>query len=262
MLRVLIVDDEKLARERIMDLLAHEPDVEVVGVASNGQGAIDEIRELSPDLVFLDVQMPGKTGLDVVRELGPDELPAIIFVTAYDQYAINAFEVAAVDYLLKPFDDERFEQAFRRARRAIELEQVGRLTAQLRAVLQGSTATSAPPGRNASASGYLDRIPVEGRGQVRVVPVSEIEYITAEGPYVQLHTAAQTYHVRERMQSLESKLDPQQFLRIHRSTIVRVDLIDKLLRAGGGDYSVKLKNGVELNVSRTRIEELERRLGL
>src|SRR5690606_27782568 len=103
MLRVLIVDDEKLARERIMDLLAHEPDVEVVGVASNGQGAIDEIRELSPDLVFLDVQMPGKTGLDVVRELGPDELPAIIFVTAYDQYAINAFEVAAVDYLLKPF---------------------------------------------------------------------------------------------------------------------------------------------------------------
>lgn len=258
MLRVLIVDDEKLARERIADLLAREPDVEIVGMASTGQGAIDEIRELDPDLVFLDVQMPGKTGLDVVRELGPEGMPATIFVTAYDQYAISAFEVAAVDYLLKPFDDERFEQAFRRARRAIELEQVDKLTAQLRAVLQGEEAGGAQRASNA----YLDRIPVEGKGQVRVVPVSEIEYITSEGPYVRLHTANHTYYLRERMQTLEQKLDPQQFLRIHRSTIVRLDLIDKLLRAGGGDYSVKLKNGVELNVSRTRIEELEHRLGL
>ncbi len=258
MLRVLIVDDEKLARERIADLLAREPDVEIVGMASTGQGAIDEIRELDPDLVFLDVQMPGKTGLDVVRELGPENMPAIIFVTAYDQYAISAFEVAAVDYLLKPFDDERFEQAFRRARRTIELQQVDKLTAQLRAVLQGENGGSSPRAGNA----YLDRIPVESKGQVRVVPVSDIEYITAEGPYVQLHTANHTYHLRERMQTLEQKLDPQQFLRIHRSTIIRLDLIDKLLRAGGGDYSVKLKNGVELNVSRTRIEDLERRLGL
>ncbi|HET9439457.1 MAG TPA: LytTR family DNA-binding domain-containing protein [Longimicrobiales bacterium] len=260
MLRVLIVDDEKLARERIADLLARERDVEVVGTASNGGGAIAEIRDLDPDLVFLDVQMPGKTGLDVVRELGADGMPPTIFVTAYDQYAIKAFELAAIDYLLKPFDDERFEQAFRRARRAIELEQVDRLSTQLRAVLQGAATVSGPASRNAPQ--YLDRIPVEGKGQVRVVPVTDIDYISAEGPYVEIHAGTASYHVRERMQALEQKLDPQQFLRIHRSTIVRLDLIDKLLRAGGGDYSVKLKNGVELNVSRTRIEELERRLGL
>ncbi len=260
MLRVLIVDDEKLARERIADLLAREPDVEVVGIASNGQGAIDEIRELDPDLVFLDVQMPGKTGLDVVREIGPGAMPATIFVTAYDQYAVNAFDLAAVDYLLKPFDDERFEQAFRRARRTIELEAVDQLSGRLRAVLGGKTA----PTHNQTTAGgnFIDRVPVEGKGQVRVVPVQDIDYISAEGPYVQLHAGEQTYHVRERMQVLERKLDPQQFLRIHRSTIVRLDLIDTLLRAGGGDYSVKLKNGVVLNVSRTRVDELEQRLGL
>ncbi len=260
MLRVLIVDDERLARERIAELLAREQDVQIVGMASNGQGAIDEIRELDPDLVFLDVQMPGKTGLDIVREIGPDEMPATIFVTAYDQYAITAFDLAAVDYLLKPFDDERFEQAFRRARRAIELAQVDRLTAQLRSVLQGHARPITTDGGR--PSGYLDRIPVESKGQVRVVSVQDIDYISAEGPYVQIHAGAATHHVRERMQALEKKLDPQQFLRIHRSTIVRLELIDKLLRAGGGDYSVKLKNGVELNVSRTRIEDLERRLGL
>src|SRR5919108_4152957 len=146
-LRVLIVDDEPLARQRLEDLLHQEPGVEIVGTADSGDAAIEAIRDWKPDLLFLDVQMPGKTGLDVVREVGADAMPATIFVTAYDQYALKAFEMAAVDYVVKPFDDERFEQAFRRARRMVELEEVGRLRSQLLAVLQGAGTASAkaPP---------------------------------------------------------------------------------------------------------------------
>src|SRR5262245_39112574 len=189
---------------------------------------------LKPDLVFLDIQMPGKTGLDVIREIGPDEMPATVFVTAYDQYALKAFDLAAIDYLVKPFDDERFEQAFARARRLIELAEVGRLTEQLRAVLQGGGGAAAP----ASAAGkpeYLERIAVETRGQVRVVPVDDIEYITASGPYAELHAGGRAHVIRERMQMLEERLDPAKFFRIHRSAIVRLDQIETLLRDPGGD---------------------------
>jgi two-component system LytT family response regulator len=262
-LRVLVVDDEPLARQRLTELLREQPDVEIVGYATNGAGAIDEIRELDPDLVFLDVQMPGKTGLDVVRELGPDELPATIFVTAFDQYALNAFDVAAVDYLVKPFDDERFEQAFRRARRLIELEQVGQLAQQLRAVLRETAAPAAEGHRPAATPArYLERVAVESRGQVRVVAVKAIDYISASGAYVLLHADKERFVVRERLQELEDRLDPASFFRIHRSTIVQVDRIEALLRAGGGDYAVRLKGGTELKVSRGRFEELERRLGM
>jgi two-component system LytT family response regulator len=144
-LRVLIVDDEPLARQRLEDLLQQEEGVEIVGTADNGDAAIEAIRDWKPDLLFLDVQMPGKTGLDVAREIGPDAMPATIFVTAYDQYALKAFELAAADYIVKPFDDDRFEQAFRRARRMIELEEVGRLRSQLLAVLQGSGVAAPGP---------------------------------------------------------------------------------------------------------------------
>ncbi len=236
--RVVIVDDEPLARQRIEDLLAKEEGVEIVGEAADGEQAIELIRACRPDLVFLDVQMPGRTGLEVVEEIGAEELPATIFTTAFDQYALKAFEVAAVDYLVKPFDDERFEQAFRRARRNLELQ---------------------PP-----RHGYLERIPVEMRGQLRVVPVSLIDYITASGPYAELHVrfeaGERTFTIRERMQSLEERLDPAVFLRIHRSAIVRLDRVETLLRGSGGDYAVRLKDGTELSVSRARREELEQRL--
>jgi two-component system LytT family response regulator len=260
-LRVLIVDDELLARQRLEDLLGREEGVEVVGTAENGEEAVQSIRDLRPDLVFLDVQMPGKTGLDVVREVGPTAMPLTIFVTAYDQYALKAFDLAAVDYLVKPFDDERFEQAFRRARRMAELETVGRLSSQLLAVLQGAppAGSQAPAAR---ASPYLERIAVDMRGQVRVVPVQQILYITASGPYVEIHTSEKRYIIRERMQTLEERLDPDRFFRIHRSAIVRLDLVETLHRAQGGDYAVQLKGGARLKVSRSRIEELERRIGL
>ena len=263
-LRVLIVDDEPLARQRLEDLLSQEQGVEIVGTADTGDAAIEAIRDWRPDLVFLDVQMPGKTGLDVVREIGAEAMPATIFVTAYDQYALKAFEMAAVDYVVKPFDDERFEQAFRRARRTIELEEVGRLRSQLLAVLQGTA--SGPPAAPARADGkpteYLERIAVETKGQVRVVPVKQIDYIMASGPYAELYVGDRRYIIRERMQTLEERLDPNRFFRIHRSAIVRLDLVETLLRNPGGDYALQLKGGVRLKVSRSRFEELEKRMGL
>ena len=257
-LRVLIVDDEPLARRRLEDLLAKEDDVEIVGTAADGVEAVEMIRRLAPDLFFLDVQMPGMSGLQVVDAIGADRMPATIFTTAFDKYALKAFDVAAVDYLVKPFDDDRFRQAFRRARRTIELREVGKMTKRLAALLkdESAAATVAPSKK------YLERISVESRGQVRVVPVSKVDYITASGPYAELHVGDRTFAIRERMQTLEERLDPAVFIRVHRSAIVRLDRIDALLRSSGGDYAVRLKDGTELPVSRARREELEQRLGV
>jgi two-component system LytT family response regulator len=229
-LRVLIVDDEALARQRLEDLLRLDAGVEIVGAADNGDAAINAIRTLKPDLVFLDVQMPGKTGFEVVREIGAERMPVTIFVTAYDQYALRAFEVAALDYLVKPFDDERFELAVQRARRILELEDVGRLSDQLLAVLQGE-------GRAPRKTEYLERIAVEMRGE-------------------------KTFLIRERMQTLEERLDPAKFFRVHRSAIVRLEQIETLLRDPGGDYAVRLKSGAQLSVSRSRVEPLELWMGV
>ena len=258
-IRVLVVDDEPLGCERLKDLLDEQPDVELVGTAEDGAEAIQAIRTLRPDLVFLDVQMPRKTGLDVVREVGPDQMPATVFVTAYDQYALSAFDMAAVDYLVKPYDDDRFEEAFRRARRRIELEDMDRLRDQLLTLLHGGEKThgvsaGAPPR-------YLERIAVQMKGKMRVVPVAQIEYITASGPYAELHVGSDEYVIRESMQGLEEQLDPEQWMRIHRSAIVRLDLVETLLRGNAGDYEVQLRGGVRLRVGRSRREALERRLG-
>jgi len=264
-LRVLIADDEMLARQRLEDLLRQEGGVEIVGSADSGPAAVEAIRRLHPDLVFLDVQMPGLTGIEVVREIGAHAMPATIFVTAYDRYALDAFDVAAVDYLVKPFDDERFEQAFRRARRLVELAEVGRLSEQLRVLLhtQGSPGNaSAPAAAAPGRAPYLERIAVEMRGQVRVVPAESIDYITASGPYAEIHVGEKTYIIRERMQTLEERLDPNRFFRIHRSVIVRLERIEALLREPGGDYAVQLKSGARLSVSRNRVEPLEQWMGL
>lgn len=260
-LRVLIVDDEPLARQRIADMLQRD-NVDIVGEADNGLAAVERIRSLRPDLVFLDVQMPGKTGLEVVREIGVDEMPLTIFVTAYDRHALEAFEVAAVDYLVKPFDDDRFEQAMQRARRIIELNAVDRLRSKLLSILQGERRSDrdAPP--PSSETGYLERIPVEMRGKVRVVPVAEIDFIIASGPYAELYSGDRKYVIREAMQTLEDRLDPDVFIRTHRSVIVRIDLIETLHKGAGGDYDVQLKSGRRLRVSRSRLEALEKKLGL
>jgi two-component system LytT family response regulator len=259
-LRVLVADDELLARQRIEDLLATEPDVVIAGTARDGNEAVELIRTLHPDLVLLDVQMPGRTGIEVVEAVGAELMPATIFTTAYDRFALKAFEVAAVDYLVKPFDDERFTQALRRARKSIELREAGRMSEQLLALLRNREQNEPAPVPEHSP--YLERISVETRGQVRVVPVSRIEYITASGPYAELHVGERTFAIRERMQTLADRLDPAVFFRIHRSAIVRLDRIDALLHAAGGDYAVRLKDGTELSVSRAKREELEARMGV
>ncbi|HWH51082.1 MAG TPA: LytTR family DNA-binding domain-containing protein [Gemmatimonadaceae bacterium] len=268
-LRVVIVDDEPLGRQRVADLLAAAPNVEIAGVAENGQAAIELIRRVHPDLVFLDVQMPGVSGLDVARRLG-DDMPPTIFVTAYDQHALKAFDLAAIDYLVKPFDDERFDQALKRARRVTDLEETRRVHERMLDLLRTSiperVSDEVPrgdgPREPARAEAGLERIAVESRGKVKLVPVSEIDYIAASGPYAEIVTGSRRHLVREPMQTLEDRLDPQRFVRIHRSYIVPLDRIDTLLRGAGGDYEVQLKDGTRLRVSRSRREALEQRLGM
>ncbi|MEO7458155.1 MAG: LytTR family DNA-binding domain-containing protein [Gemmatimonadaceae bacterium] len=259
-IRVLIADDEAPARMRLEDLLQKEADVTLVGMATSGDDAVAKIRELAPDIVFLDVQMPGMTGLEVVEEIGASAMPATIFCTAYDQYAIRAFDVAAVDYLLKPYDDERFEEAFNRARRRLALEGVERLRGQLMSMLE--RVPVAPPVIPVAPAHYLERIAVEVKGKVRPVPVAEIDYITSDGPYAELHVAGRKMVIRESMQALEERLDPSKFMRVHRSVIVRLDLVEMLHRAAGGEYELQLKGGGRLRVSRSRREALERWLGV
>lgn len=261
-LRVLIVDDEPLARQRIRDLVAHDDDVVVAGEAEDGKQAVEAIARLKPDVVFLDMQMPVMTGLDVIRKVGVENMPATIFVTAFDQFAIKAFEVAALDYLVKPFDDERFASALNRARRSVRLHAVSRTTQQLVAMLQNAPLNRDSSSATRTREEYLEKIPVESRGQVRVIATDKVDWITAAGPYAELHVGDKTFLIRERMQNLEDKLDPAHFFRIHRSAIVRLDRIDVLLHNAGGDYAVRLKNGVELSVSRAKRQELEEKLGI
>lgn len=263
-LRILVVDDEPLARQRVLDLLDGEPEVEVVGTASSGRAAVERIREGGVDLVFLDVQMPGLTGLDVVREVGAEHMPATIFATAYDQHALEAFDVHALDYLLKPFEDERFRQALARARERVRLQEVDSLRTRLLALL-GGPADSAPPASRtepAESPAYAERLAVEMRGQIRVVPVEDVDFIQADGAYAEIHAGEAVYVVRERMQALEAKLDPARFMRIHRSTIVRLDRVEALLTAPGGDYAVRLADGRKLRVSRSRRDALAAQLGM
>jgi two-component system, LytTR family, response regulator len=260
-LRVLIADDEPLARLRIEDLLRDEADVEVVARSEDGLEAVEAIRTLRPDLVFLDIQMPGATGLEVVARVGPERMPATIFVTAYDAHALKAFEIAAVDYLVKPFDDERFAQAFSRARERLRLQEVEKATRRLLSVLGEPAAASTPaPAAPPTPATYLTRIPVEVRGQLRYVPVEAVDYVTASGPYAELHVNEHAHLIRERMQVLERRLDPARFFRIHRSAIVQLDRVEALQQRPGGEIAVRLRGGRELAVSRSRRRELEARL--
>lgn len=257
-LRVLVVDDEALAARRIQDLLEESGEVLSIRTADSGAGAIEAIRDFDPDIVFLDIQMPAGTGLEVVREVGPGSMPVTVFVTAHDEFAVQAFELAAVDYLLKPYSDERFEEAFRRAQARAETEDAGALREQLKMVLESG---SAEPGSKPGVPRYLKRIAVQQRGQLRVVSVDEIGHIVANGVYVELHTERDDHLVRTSLTTLEERLDPELFFRVHRSAIVRLDTVEALIREGGGSYLVQLRGGKTLPVGRSRREELELRLG-
>jgi len=259
-IRTLIVDDEPLARERLHELLDDRSDVVVVGEAEDGLKAAEAIREQKLDLVFLDVQMPGLNGIDVIEEVGRQAMPVTVFVTAYDQYAIKAFDLAAADYLLKPFDDERFERAFERARDRIVDQDPDAISRRLLRMLREKDPSLLE--EQDAEEPYLERIAVQGRGKARIVSVDDITHITADGSYAELHTSSDTHVIRERMKTLASRLDPAEFVRVHRSAIVRLDEVELILRSGGGNYAVRLDDGTTVSVSRGRIEELQERLGV
>lgn len=260
-LRALIVDDEPLARAGIRVLLERDPEIEVVGECADGAAAVRAVLEKKPDLLLLDVQMPEMDGFQVLRALPEERLPVVIFITAYDQYALKAFEVHALDYLLKPFDDERFERALSRARAQLRRKQVGEVNRSLAALL----ASYALPGDEPDPPGaapYLSRLVVKSGGRIIFLDVDEVDWIEAADYYVRLHAGGKSHLLRERMATLETKLDPARFARIHRSAIVNLDRVRELQPWFRGQHMVILKDGTRLTLSRGRRALLEARLGM
>lgn len=250
-IRTLIVDDEPLARERIRTLLGDEPDVEIVGECSTGLEAVPATQRLKPDLLFLDVQMPELDGFRVVNQIAAARMPAVIFVTAYDQYALRAFEVHALDYLLKPFDRERFQKALQRARLLIEQTRNGEVNERLLLLLEDLRA----------GKPWLERLVIKSGGRIFFLKTAEIDWIEAAGNYVRLHVERETHLLRETIKNLESQLDPKKFLRINRSTLVRIDHIKELQSWFNGEYAVILQDGTQLTSSRGYREQLDTLLG-
>jgi two-component system LytT family response regulator len=274
-MRVLIVDDEPIARRRISRLLKLEDDVEVVSEVGSGTDAVAAIREQRPDLVFLDVQMPDLDGFGVVSALGePEAMPAIVFVTAYNEYAVKAFDVNAVDYVLKPFDGERFRSAFQRARSTLEQKNSAEAGRRIKALLeevlgeqraQALTAAGANGGAvaapvNVPRARYLDRLMVKHDGRVFFLKVSDVDWFEASGNYVRVHVGRVSHLIRETMHGIEAQLDPNLFARIHRAVIVNMDRIRELQPWFAGDYIVILRDGRQLKLSRTYREALQSRM--
>ncbi len=248
-IRVLIVDDEALARERIRTLLAGDSDVEIVGECSSGDAAVKAIRRQRPDLLFLDVQMPRLDGFGVLEKIGTAKLPTTIFVTAFDQYAIRAFDAMALDYLLKPFTRERFRKALQRATTQVRQERAGAVRRQLDGLLDN---LSRP---------YIQRLVIKTAGRITFLNAGEIHWIEAQGNYACLHTGSESHLLRRSLKKLSEQLDPAAFLRIHRSTIVNLDQVKDLQPLFHGEYTVTLRDGTRLTSSRGLRHELERRFG-
>jgi two-component system LytT family response regulator len=250
-IRALVVDDEPLAREMIREMLATDSEVEVVGECANGREAIEAIKASTPDLVFLDVQMPELGGFEVLESLDPNTTPYVIFVTAYDQYAVRAFEVHALDYLLKPFDGERFEVAWQRAKAQIKLDRTSRRDQDIIALLEELKA----------GPRYLERLVIKNGGRVFFLHVQDIYCIEAEGNYVRVYDNQKGYLLRETISSLEEQLDPKQFLRIHRSAIVKLDRIKEMQPWFHGEYRIIMENGKQLALSRNYRANLQEAVG-
>ncbi|HEX6370653.1 MAG TPA: LytTR family DNA-binding domain-containing protein [Longimicrobium sp.] len=254
-LRVVTVDDEPLARDCIRLALAREPGCRIVAECPTGTAAAEAIAREAPDLVFLDVQMPGMDGFGVIEAVGPERMPATIFVTAFEEHALRAFQVHALDYLLKPFGDERFRQALEHARRRIHTERRGELGARLEALLRevhgggGHPAAAHPP--PAAAAPYATWLTVSAQNRTQFVPVGEVDWLEADGKYVRLHAGGRTHLIRGTLASAAERLDPAHFVRIHRSTVVNVARIREVQPWMGGDHLAILRDGTRLRVSRT-----------
>jgi two-component system, LytTR family, response regulator len=256
-IKTLIIDDEPLARRNLRLLLEKDPQIEILEECRNGREAVKAINALSPDLIFLDIQMPEMDGFDVLARVGPERIQAIIFVTAFDQYALKAFDVHALDYLLKPFDDERFANALERAKSQIEAREIDRLSKRLLALLEERDSERKVSRRETN---YLTRVMIKVSGRVTLLKVDEIDFIEADGNYAKLHVGRKAHLLREKMHDLEGRLDPAKFVRIHRSVIVNLDRIKEMHPHFNGDYIVVLEDGRKLRLSRTRRENLEARL--
>ena len=254
-IRTLVVDDEKPARSRLLELLGRDSEIEIVGVGRDGREAVELVRAQRPHLLFLDIQMPVLDGFGVLREIEPGQLPFTVFVTAYDQYAIQAFEAHALDYLMKPFSDERFERALKRVCQFIRSQPpdgpaAHDLAARLAALLDERAGTD-------EHSGYLERVVLKANGRVTFLEVSEVDWIEASGVYVYLHVGTKSHLYRSSVAHLLQRLDPRAFVRVHRSAAVNTDRIRELQPRSHGDYTVVLKDGTEVLMSRAYRSELE-----
>lgn len=247
--RILLVDDEPLVRQGLREYLATCEGTAVVGEAGDGFAAVQQLEELRPDLLFLDVQMPGMNGFEVLAQFEPEQRPVVVFVTAFEQYALRAFEAHAVDYLLKPFDEERFRGALDRARTWLAKSQ-----AQRAAVMAGLLDEVGRRRRS-------DRFVVKHAGRLRLVPASEVEWIEARGNYVHLHHREGPFLLRETLTALQETLDPNHFVRVHRSTIVALPAVDEMLRLPSGDYELRLRSKVRVVMSRSYRTEFEKAIG-
>jgi two-component system LytT family response regulator len=250
-IRTLIVDDEPLGRERIRSLLRQDPDIEVVGECGDGREAIAAIEDLQPDLLFLDVQMPEIDGFAVLEAIRSERMPSVVFVTAYDRYAVKAFEVHALDYLLKSFDRERFQAAVGRAKDRVRRARDGHVTDRLAGLLESLQ----------ERQKFLTRILVRSSARIIFLPVDELDWAEAADNYVRLHAGKDAHLIRETLQAFAGRLDPATFLRIHRSTLVNVNRIRELRPLFHGDYAVRLKDGTELTLSRRFRASLSEPLG-
>ena len=250
-IRAIIVDDEPPARNKIRELLKANPDVEVIDECSNGREAVQSIASKSPDLVFLDIQMPELDGFGVIEAIGPEHLPAVVFVTAYDQYAVQAFEVHAIDYLLKPFDRQRFQTALNRVTDYLQSNQRDELNQQLNSLLR----------QLKGPRKQTERFVVKSGGRVFFLKNDEIDWIEAAGNYVRLHVGTETHLLRETMSAIQKKLDASRFIRIHRSTFVNIEKIKELQPWFHGEYVVIMRDGTQLTMSRSYRSSLPDLLG-
>ncbi len=263
-MKTIIVDDESLARRGLALRLQQIPGVDVIAECANGQQALDAIAEHSPDLVFLDIQMPGIDGFEVVRKLQADHMPMVIFVTAFDQYAVDAFKVHAVDYVLKPIDDDRLHEAIERAVAHHRQEESERAKQRLMELMMGMTGASASTieemvQNGAPASGWPDKLVIKDGSDIHLIRTADIHWVDAAGDYMCIHAGGETHIMRITMKELEKMLNPSQFLRIHRSTIVNKDFISGAQTLGNGEFMLALDGGAQLKVSRgfrERVREL------
>jgi len=269
-IRAIVVDDESLAREALLVMLGDDAEMEVIAECRNGKEAVTAIREQSPDIVFLDIQMPEMDGFQVVEAIGAERMPVTVFVTAFNKYALRAFEAHALDYLLKPFDHDRFNTALQRAKTFVRQQKLGAISENLLAMLQdmklnaGESASDAdnkkpdnkkPEG--AAQKDRSDRVVIKSSGRIYFLKVEEIDWVEGAGDYLSLHSTSGTHLIRETMGNFHARLDPRKFLRIHRSTIVNIERIKDIRPLFKGEYVITLTSGTRLKASRGYRHEIQ-----